>query len=109
MRLLSISTDPNFIFNTSVGGQSITLIFRWVSNILSWYISILDTSTGTHFVEGKRLVEGSGVFSNLPNTDFIGDIVVYSISGDHSQPRELNAFVDTHRVFYLTEEEIDGL
>lgn len=103
MQTVPITNDASLRFNTTLGGQTVTIESRYSPASLGWHFTI-TLSDGTAVVSGARMQSGVRLLLNIPS-DFSGDLVALPLTKPDA-PLGRNPWGNTHRLVYFTDEEI---
>ena len=94
---IPLLNEPRQSFTTVLAQQECLMRVWWQPLDEHWYIN-LEYPPGTPVVTGRRLLTDQRVIGSVAS-DFSGDLIVRSRSGDSSQPG-VEAWTTTHGLVY---------
>ncbi len=86
----------------SLGGQAMTLRVWWQPLSEAWYLS-LETYAGSPVALGRQIASRSRL---IGSPSFQGEIVAVPLAREATSPIGRDAWEQTHRLLYLTPEEV---
>ena len=102
MQEIPLTREPRQKMTVVLGGQPVELTVWWQPISDSWYLS-LTTETGAPIAHGRQIASRSAV---IASTAFEGEVVAVPLLRDDTTAVERDAWGETHRLLYLTPDEL---
>ena len=102
MQEIPLTTDARQSMTVSIGGRGVMLQVWWQPLTEAWYLS-LETEAGIPIALGRQIASRSRL---IGSPYFGGDIVAAPLAREARAAIGRNAWEDTHRLVYLTPEEV---
>ena len=102
MQTIPLNTDPRQSMTVFLGVQTVELHVWWQPLSEAWYLS-LRNDAGSPIALGRQIASRSML---IGSPYFGGDIVAAPLAREARTAIGRNAWEDTHRLVYLTPEEV---
>ena len=100
MRVIQLNNEPDQSQHLVLGGQSVRIDVWWQPTSEAWYMTLLLNNT-VRVIAGRQMSIRRRLIGQRPSV-FDGEFFVWPIhEGDLSVPRR-RAWIDTHRLIYVT-------
>ena len=102
MQEIPLTLDSRQSMTVSLGGQGVMLQVWWQPLTEAWYLS-LETDAGIPIALGRQIASRSRL---IGSPRFLGEVVAVPLARENGSAVGRNAWEGTHRLLYLTPEEV---